>query len=218
MYQRLLLVFSLASLPLISTAQTAPVASSSHFYVGLGASALSYAPASSYSSLSHIGPSLTAGVQFTPRWALQVGAALSWHKDVGSQSYAPSPGQLPTVFEYDSRVTTLTVPILARYTLTLPAERFHGDVVGGVTLLRTVSQFNSSSTAAGQAPYLTDERLSVNRANITLGLAARYSLLPQVELTADGLANVTVTDSFYSFSDRFFLNLLVGVRYHFGQN
>jgi hypothetical protein len=217
MHYRLFLVVGLANLPLVSTAQTAPAALT-HFYVGLGASALSSAPASSYNSFRHIGPSLSAGVQFTPRWALQVGAALSWRKEADSRSYVPSPGQLPTVVEYDSRITTLTVPILARYTLTLPAERFHGDVVGGVTLLHTVSQFNSSSTAAGQAPYLADEHFSVNRASIALGLAARYSLLPQLELTADGLANVNVTNSFYSFSDRFFLNLLVGVRYHFGQH
>ncbi|RZK28295.1 MAG: hypothetical protein EOO63_11580 [Hymenobacter sp.] len=217
MQQRLFLACSLAGLPLASLAQTAPLAATPHFYVGLGVSALSYAPASSYSSLRHFGPSLTLGTQFTPRWALQVGATYSKRRDAASQSYAPSAGQLLTGYAYDNRLTTFTLPLLARYTLDSRSAHFHGDVLGGVTLLHTDLHATSSSTAAGQSPYLSDERLSVTRASLSLGLAARYSLLPRLDLLADGLANVTVTNSFYSFSDRFFFNLLVGARYHFGQ-
>jgi hypothetical protein len=217
MQQQLFVLLSLASLPLASIAQTAPIASAPHLYVGLGASALSYAPASSYSSLSHFGPALTLGAQLTPRWALQVGATFSKRRDADSQSYTPAPGQLPTAYAYDNRITTFTIPLLARYTLESPAARFHGDVLGGITLLHSALHSTSSSTTAGQSPYLSDERVSVTRASIAGGLAARYSLLPQVEVTADGLANLTVTNSFYRFTDRFFFNLLVGARYHFGQ-
>jgi hypothetical protein len=212
-----LLGASLASLPLASTAQTNPLVSVPHFYVGLGASALSYAPASTYSSLSHFGPSLTLGAQFDARWALQVGATFSKRRDADSQSFVSSPGQLPTFYEYDNRISTLTVPLLARYTLDSHSAHVYADVLGGITLLHAALHSTSSSTTAGQSPYRSDERSTVNRASLSAGLAARYSLLPQLELTADGLAHVTVTNSFYKFSDRFFVNLLVGLRYNFGQ-
>lgn len=215
--RRLLLITSLACLPLVSMAQTAPISSTSHFYVGVGASTLSSAPANSYHSLPQLGPSLSAGLQLTPRWGLQAGAALNWRKENDSQSYEPSPGQAPTLYVYKIRSTTLTVPLLARYTLTAPAARLGGDILGGVTLLHTTAHFTSSSTAAGQLPYEAKERSHLTRGNLSLGLAARFGLLPQLELTADALANLTVTNSFYQFKDRLFLNLGAGIRYHFGR-
>jgi hypothetical protein len=80
------------------------------------------------------------------------------------------------------------------------SAQFHGDVVGGITFLHSALHSTSSSTPAGQSPYLSDERVFVNRASVSGGLAARYSLLPQLEVTADGLANLTVTNSFYRFT------------------
>lgn len=216
MRQLLLLVAGLVTLPLVSTAQTAPISSTTPFYLGLGASTLSSAPASSYHSLPQLGPALSAGLQLTSRWELQAGAALNWRKESDAQSYEPSPGQAPTQYVYTIRATTLTVPLLARYTLTSPAARLGGDVLGGVMLLHTAAHFTSSSTTVGQPPYVAEEHSNLTRGNFSLGLAARFVLLPQLELTADGLANVTVTNSFYQFKDRLFLNLGAGVRYHFG--
>lgn len=217
MRQSLLLTICLIGFAFTSSAQTNPSASSPRFYLGVGASALSDAPASSYNSLQHPGPSLNVGIQLTPQWALQAGAALNWRNDSDSQSYQRSPSDGLTVYQYHIRSTTLTVPLLARYTFTDPAGPFRGDLLGGVTLLHTKSHFTSSSTSAGQAPFLTDERFTATQGSLTLGLGARYALSPRVEVIADGLANVAVTDSFYEFSDRFFLNLGVGIRYYLGQ-
>ncbi|SNS07423.1 outer membrane beta-barrel protein [Hymenobacter mucosus] len=217
MRQSFLLVICLISFAFTSSAQTNPAATSPRFYLGVGASALSYAPASSYNRLRHPGPSLSVGIQLTPQWALQAGAALNWRNDSDSQSYQPSPSEGLTVYQYNIRSTTLIVPLLARYTFTDPAGPFRGDLLGGVTLLHTAAHFTSSSTPAGQVPFLADERYTVTRGSFTLGLGARYELLPRVEVTADGLANVAVTDSFYEFSDRFFLNFGVGIRYYLGQ-
>ena len=216
MYRLLLLVTGLASLPFVSLAQTAPPPATSQFYLGVGTATLSSAPASSYHSLPQLGPALSAGLQLTPRWGLQAGVALNWRKEGDSQSYEPSPGQAPTLYVYQIRSTTLTVPVLARYTLTAPAARLGADVLGGVTLLHTVAHFTSTSTAAGQPPYVAKERSNPTRGSFSCGLAARFGLLPQLELTADALANLTVTNSFYQFKDRLFLNLGAGIRYHFG--
>ncbi|SFQ82498.1 outer membrane beta-barrel protein [Hymenobacter arizonensis] len=222
MYRSFLFFVFLIRFALTGSAQTAPAASAPRFYLGIGASALSYSPASSYNGFRRPGPALVAGTQLTPRWALQAGAALNWRREGASHSYRPSPSQDPTVYEYRVRSTTLTVPLLARHTFTDPAGTnpigpFRADLLGGVTLLHTATHFTSSSTAAGQAPFLADERYTVTRGSVSLGLGARYALLPRLEVTADGLANVAVTNSFYGTSDRFFLNLGGGVRYYLGQ-
>jgi len=218
MLLRFLVVVGLASVPLVSAAQTVPpVVPAPPVYVGLGASVLSYAPASSYSYLTHIGPLLMLGVQLTPRWALQVGTSFSKRRDAASQSVLLSAGQLLSAYSYDNRSTTFTVPLLARYTLDSPPSRFQGDVVAGVTLLHTSLHSTSRSTSAGQPPYVTDERSTFTRGNLSFGLGARYALLTRLDLTVDGLGNVTVNDTFYQFRDRLFFSLFGGVRYHFGQ-
>jgi hypothetical protein len=206
---------SLAVLPLSSTAQSSPAAAP-HLYIGVGASALSYAPASSYSKLTSLAPALTAGVQLRPQWAVQVGAALTWRRYADTQAYARSPGQPPTVYTYDNQLSYLTIPLLARYSWAPPAARFHLDALAGLTLLHTTQHFTSSSTEFGQASYQVDERSSFTRGSLSLGPAVRYALASQVELTGDALLNMAISDSYYQFNDRFFFNLLAGVRYTFG--
>jgi hypothetical protein len=216
MCRSLLLLTCLVGLTFSSSAQITTPASPTRFYLGVGASALSSAPASSYNRLGRIGPSLIAGAQLNPRWALQAGAALNWRKDGDSQSYRPSPSEEPTVYTYNVRSTTLTVPLLARYTFTDPIRPFRGELLGGVTLLHTAAHFTSSSTPAGQLPFLADERSNVTRGSLSLGVAARQELSPRLEVAADGLVNATVTNSF-QFSERFFLNLGVSIRYYLSQ-
>jgi hypothetical protein len=206
---------SLAGLPLSGAAQPSPPVGP-HLYIGVGASALSYAPASSYSKLTSLAPALTAGVQLRQQWAVQVGAALTWRRYADTQSYAPSPGQPPTVYTYDNHLSYLTIPLLARYTWAPPAARFHFDALAGLTLLHVTQHFTSSSTEFGQPPYQVDERSTFTRGSLSLGPAVRYALASQLELTGDALVNVAVSDSYYQFKDRFFFNLLAGVRYTFG--
>jgi hypothetical protein len=81
--------------------------------------------------------------------------------DSGTQSYTPWFSERPTVYAYRIRITTLTVPLLARYDFTNPARTFRGDLLGGVTLLYTTSRFTSASTAANQAPFVRDGRSTI---------------------------------------------------------
>jgi hypothetical protein len=215
-FQSLLLASSLASLlPLAGHAQTTP-----HLYVGAGANLLTNAPFGSKIWPRRVGPSLTAGWQFTPQLAVQVSAAYQWNKDVYSDTnlYSTPTSPVPSFFirTMDSRYSFLTIPVLLRYTFSSSTEGLHFDALGGVALvhsrLRTVY---SASPDVPNFPY--EYSSSDTRVNLTLGPAVRYAISPQVELTANGLVSAIVSDS-RNFSDRLFLNVLVGAQYNFGSN
>ncbi len=109
-----------------------------------------------------------------------------------------------------------TIPVLLRYTFAPDAERFHVDALAGVTLLYSRYR-NSASSNSASTPYSYDFNGSDTRASVTLGPAARYTLAPNVELTANAFVSATVGDTYYRFSDRLFLNVLVGAQYSFGR-
>jgi hypothetical protein len=202
-----------ALLPIVSHAQTiAP-----HFYVGVGANLLSSTPFNSAASRL-LGPALTAGIQLNPHVALQVGASYQWQKESISELYvATAPGGPTTIItntrEYHYKY--LLVPVLLRYTFAPAAERFHVDALGGVTLLYSASRGTYDSTPYTAPP--TEYKSAIYRASLTLGPAIRYAVASQLELTASSLVSATVGDSYYRFSDRFFLNTSVGINYTFGQ-
>lgn len=208
----------MGSLPLVGAAQTAPEAS--RFYVGAGASLLTDAPFRSYSSPSPIGPALTGGVQVSPRLALQVGAALCWqHETFGSTAYLPidpNDPTVPPVYTSEYRARRLTVPLLARYTCTPPAGRFHVDALAGITLLHLTGHSTVSTTYAGQTDRYESD-YAHTQSSVSLGPAVRYSLTTHLELAASAPVNAVIGDSYYRFSDRLFLNVLVGAHYTFGQ-
>ena len=216
MRKLLLLVAGIGSLPLTGSAQTAPVAP--RFYVGLGASLLTDKPFHSYSRPSLFGPAVTAGVQLNPRLALQTGAALGWrHETFTSTPYTDptQPANQPiNTSEYRTRV--LAVPLLARFTRTPPAKRLRVDALGGVTLLHSTAHGTISLIYPTQT-YHTEVSLSTTNFNASLGPAVRYALTSQVELTADALVNAALGSGYFQFSDRLYLNVLVGARYTFGQ-
>ncbi|MFD1872706.1 hypothetical protein [Hymenobacter bucti] len=118
-----------ASLPLTSVAQTTTPAP--RFYAGLGVSLLTDAPFVGSGSSTILGPALAAGVQLSPRWAVQAGAALAWRNQNYSTTYSLPSGPSPILQTYDVRIATLTVPVLARYTFAPSAKRFHVDALGG---------------------------------------------------------------------------------------
>lgn len=199
-------------LPLASPAQTAP-----RFYVGAGANLLTNVPFLSGGIAPRLyGPALTAGLELTPHLALQAGVAYFWQNDNLSLIYN-DPNQLtPVVEQIDYHTKYFTIPVLLRYTFAPAAERLHVDALAGVTLAHS-SYRNSSSSTSLSYPYSYEYTGSTTRANVTLGPAVRYTLVPNVELTANALVSATVGDTYYRFSDRLFLNVLVGVQYSFGQ-
>ena len=204
-----------ATLPVVSHAQT----TASHFYAGASANLLSNTPFNSAGTPRRVGPSLTAGLQFTPHLALQAGVSYQWNNEAYSEAYTVSaPGGPTTIItntnEYHNKY--FIVPVLLRYTFAPSAERFHVDALGGVTLLYSALRRTYDSTPA-TAP-LAEYKSSTYRASLTLGPAVRYAVAPQVELTASSLVSAALGDFYYRFGDRLFLNTSLGINYTFGKS
>jgi hypothetical protein len=208
-------------LPLASYAQTTP-----RFYVGAGANLLTNVPftggngpqLSASATPRLYGPSLTAGLQLNSRLALQTGVSYFWKNSSYYSSFyqnSPDPSQPFLVIQQgDFQAKYFTIPVLLRYTFAPAAERFHVDALAGVTLALN-SYHNSYSD--NSYPYYFDYDGSTTKASVTLGPAVRYTLVPNVELTANALVSATLgVPSYYHFSDRLFLNVLVGAQYSFG--
>ena len=213
MLSRILLTAGLLMviLPLASHAQTTP-----RFYVGAGANLFTNVPFLEGGMAPRLyGPALTAGLQITPHLALQTGVAYTWQNITRSQSYNDPNRVVPVVEQLDYRAKYFIIPVLLRYTFTPAAERFHVDALAGMTLIRSSYRNRFSSNYSSPPSY--EYKGSNTSANVTLGPAVRYTLVPNVELTANALVSARVGDTYYRFSDRLSLNMLVGVQYSFGQ-
>jgi len=187
-------------LPLSSSAQVAPALS--RFYVGVGGNLLSTLPFKDRGIVpSSFGPSLTLGLPFTPRWALQVG--FSYH---GKRETIANPN---SVVEAIIRTKYFLVPALLRYTVTEPANPVQFDILGGATLVHAKAQTTFFP------PSYYESNLSDTRFNLTLGPAVRAAISSHLDLTVNGLVSMRV-DEVYTFSDRFFLNTSLGLNYKFG--
>lgn len=203
--QTLLTACLLVSLfPLVGSAQTTSVAPG--FYVGLGVNQLSDIPFNDGIVPRLIGPSLTAGMQLTPRLAVQTGLSYHWGQDS------------PKIYQFIDSPSTIhsgyfIMPALLRFTTTAPAARAHFDIIGGATLVHVRSRitydYNGSTSK--------ELRNSNTRFNMTLGPAMRVTLSPCLELTAASLVSAVVGENYYHFSDRLFLNTSLGLNYAFGQ-
>jgi hypothetical protein len=188
-------------LPLSSPAQTAPT--SARFYVGIGANLLSDLPFKDRGIVpSSFGPSLTAGLPFTPRWALQVG--FSYH---GKRETITNPN---STVEATIRTKYFLVPALLRYTVTEPANPVQFDILGGATLVHAKGQTTFSP------PSYDESKLSDTRFNLTLGPAVRAAISNHLEFTTSSLVSMVVGENYYNFSDRLFLNTSLGLNYKFG--
>ncbi|TFZ62222.1 porin family protein [Hymenobacter sp. UV11] len=191
-------------LPLTSPAQTAPA--SSRFYVGVGANLLSNTPFKDRGIVPRIlGPSITAGVNFMPRLALQVGLSYHGKKDTYDDMFA-SPAVVTTV-----STKYLVIPALLRYTVTTPINPINFDVLGGATLVHVTGHTTYSATPSTYNEYSDSD----TRFNLTLGPAVRAAISSHLELTATSLVSMVVGENYYNFSDRLFLNTSLGINYKF---
>lgn len=214
---RLPVLLSLACVcaPVLGVAQSSPP----RLYVGAGASLLNIGLSRPY-SYTTVGPALTVGVQLSPRWAIQTGAALG-RKRLFNNFNRDSAAVTLGAYAFDDRITQLVVPLLARFTLTAPTSAFHVDLLAGgswrhtflnrnvryVDLTRSNQDFSSGYTAES------------NAANAAAGLGLRYAVGPHLELTANALLNADFTTKYYqaTLADRLILNSQVGVQYRFGK-
>jgi hypothetical protein len=206
---------SLVGLPLVSHAQTA----TPRFYLGAGANLLTNAPFSAAGIPRLLGPSVTAGKQLSAKLALQVGLSYFWQNETTSYSYLTydASGQTRLINNsYSTNSKYLLLPVLLRYTFTAAPNRFYFDGLGGITAIYAHHHYTNTTDYAG-VPFSNENNYSAGRVNLTIGPAVRYALSPTVELTANGLVSATIGDSYRRFSDRLFLNVLVGAHYTFGQ-
>jgi len=205
-----------AACPLVSTAQTtAPL---SRFYAGVGASLLTDSPFMDSGSSTILGPALTAGVRLSPRWAVQAGAALAWRNQTESPYSAPGvPASVAGTL--DTHTATLIVPVLGRFTFAPSPKRFHIEALGGLTVLRAATTYTYTAVppaSTGQPSYQQIRRSNQVSGNVSLGPGVRYTAGPHVEFTGHALVNAVIGYSLAHFTDRAFLNVLVGAHYTFG--
>ncbi len=143
----------------------------------------------------------------SPRLAVQLGA--SYHgRTEAIASYSSGPG--PSIDSY--HYYHLVMPALLRYTFTSPTSPWHLDGLAGVTIVHAASKYTRNDSINYVAFKGSD-----TRTNLTVGPALRYAFLPNVEFTANALLSAIVGNSYRTFSDRLFLNVLVGAQYSFGK-
>lgn len=194
-----------ALLPGAALAQSAP-----RLYVGAGAVLRRFAPFEAPASTS-VGPAATAGWQFSPRWALETGAQLTWHST--TSTYRPIDpndpnGSFPTS---NTHSAAWVVPLLARYSFSRPPARLRVDALGGVSWLHNSSRVDYTSL---QVPPLLSQGTS-NEVGVVLGPQVRYSFGPALEAKLNLPFNVNMGSGYGSFGDRLFLTPQLGVQYAF---
>jgi hypothetical protein len=138
---------------------------------------------------------------------VQLGA--SYHQRTQSiLSYSSSAGQGNDKY----RSSYLLLPVLLRYTFTSPSSPWHVDGLAGATLVHVATNYTVTNNG-----NKVEFKSSDTRPNLTLGPAMRYAFLPNAEFTANALMSAIVGNSYGSFSERLFLNVLVGAQYSFGK-
>lgn len=205
-----LLLASLAGLPLLSAAQTAPVSTSSKFYVGVGASVITDAVLQDHpfsSPTATVSPALTLGWQFTSHVSAQLGAAYRWQtQDDNASTYTAR-----------TRTRSLTLPVLLRYAFLPASSPFHLDALGGLTIRHYTTSYNEAFSSSSGTPRTDSGDYGFTNANLTLGPALRYSLTRQIELSAMPLVNIAIGQNYPAFRNRLFWNAQASLNYLFGQ-
>ncbi len=216
MHLRSLLAVSLvtSALPLMSVAQTS-TSIASKFSIGLTGTYAKYDAPNQYI------PTLTAGLQLTPRLALQLGVGYIWDK----YSYGSSKGSYfdSQTNEFRNEVSwftykrLLTVPLLARYTITPLAKRWQVDILGGATGLYYFGHFDQTfSTTTQSDQHITTDSYDNFTGLLSLGLGLRYALNPHVELVGDALVNTSWNNPYNGYIRSYPGSFSLGARYRFG--
>lgn len=185
------------------------LAQSAHVYVGVGAQL----PVSSgEASLRATRPALTVGWQLSPRWALELDPLLYWDHVQGTDSYVQN-GDVHA-YHIDNRYATLSLPLLARLTLSKPGRRWLVDGLGGVTWLRGWGTSTYRTTTNGQVDYADEYHYTSSIAVLTLGPQLRYVLSSRLSGKLCVPVNLSLVGG-GSFSEHFYLTPQLGVQYAF---
>ena len=212
----------LLALPLTSPAQSYDLTPAPRFYVGLAAYSSYYQPLSGGAYRSTRLPfQVTAGYQWRPRLAIQVGLAYSGVSN--SYSYTGSANLYGAYFDANGRATqrNTSTSLLARYTLTRkPEHRLQFDVLGGFTWER--SSYRDSGTRADsvQSSLVTsdyDNHQTINRLLLTIGPSVRYRFGQHLEVFYNFLIDTNLVSSQYYQIQGITTGSALGLRYRFGQ-
>jgi len=214
MFAKTLVGASIALMPAVSLAQSTPP-----LYVGASFNVSTFNPFRSYSS-NFYGPAVTVGYQLSPRWAIQTGA--SWERRSYKTSNFDPAGV--TIFEevkYDLRYTRLTVPLLARFTLTDPSKPLQVDALFGPSWINTTNRSMTTFVLRAGGSDSGTSTYSDNSFSAGLGPSIRYAVSPHLQLTANSMIQAQFGDDVNRinrpFSDRLLLTTQVGVQYRFGR-
>lgn len=194
-----------------------PAVAPPRVFVGLGAGYLSYQMPGRYTvNLPSVVP--TVGVMFNPRWSLQVSAAYTGRKDAGSYTVSRfgANGQIANVTVSSATShRTWAVPLMARYALLPPTQRFQVDLLGGVTLVHdTFRRAATTDSADVRIGNLAESTRKVG-VNLTVGVGMRYALTPRLSLAGDAMLTRVLNGS--TVSPHFAApSLVVGLHYSLG--
>jgi hypothetical protein len=217
MFAKTLLCAGIVLLPAASFAQSTPL------YIGASLNASTFSPFRSYSSNLY-GPALTIGYQLSPRWAIQSGASWGQRTDRPSNVSRPDILTTPTIFKevnFDLRYTRLTIPVLARFTLTDPTKPLQVDALFGPSWIYTTDRNTTTFVLKAGGSDSQTSTSSENSFSAGLGPSIRYAVSPHLQLTANSMIQAPFADGVNrgnnSFSDRLFLTTQLGVQYRFGR-
>ncbi len=210
-------------LPLLSTAQTiAPSPEASRFYVGLGGSVNTNSRVGGLNGNS-LAPTLTLGMQLQPRLAVQIGVGYrpSTRNSTFAGQYGGGTSQLqPGYWSSTSTNRYLTIPVLARYTLTRLDRRFGVDMLGGFTARYSSYRYREDFTY-DQSQQTVPGTFATDDANtdgfLTLGPSVHYRLGSHFDLTGDVAFNYLLGRAYNSVYDQLTGTLMLGARYRFGK-
>lgn len=210
--------------PLSSAAQQLAPTPLPRYYVGVAGYISNYQSVGG-NSLSdlRVPIQVTAGYQFGPRLAVQLGVAYSQSVfDYSKQpaAYYPPGGLIISDYSLGKSITRHTaVSLLSRYTLThQPTRRLQADLLGGITLERerhvTGYQYTAiDSTNAVLLTSRTEYRYQYSFWQLTAGLSTRYRFSSHLEAVLDATLNARLSglDSPPTLAGA------LGLRYRFGQ-
>lgn len=221
------MVTLLCSFLLVQPAPALPTDSSRHThraYVGIGANLGRYVDARYGGDIGknpQLSPSLTAGIQLRPSFALEVGVLTTTAKRSSSSAYFDySPDRTTYTVSYEDGSTFrryYILPVLARFTIA-EGEDTKLDFLTGATIFyaREQAEITRYNDMRVVTEHLTSSK-SVTSGRFVFGVGLRLKLTPNLELAHELRANPRLIIGFHSGSQVMLpLNLDVGVRYHFG--
>jgi hypothetical protein len=184
-------LFWLAISPLLSVAQVMSRPESPGLYIGL--QAVNYRYAFVYkdgvgTELALNPVHMAVGYALSPRLAVQLGLAVGWSKYESTSSGTNLSGQAMRGVTSDAN-RMQAIPILVRYTINRPEQRFQVDALFGPTFVHAWAKSDLVEYLDEQVTKQVQRSSEGWNTLLTGGLGGRYVIRDHLQLTADVLLN-----------------------------